>query len=155
MGHFFWDTLYIHPEVDRNGTWRAEEFGWMGGSDRANFTSNQSEHLNALIRYKIKFEKLRMDDAVFMFVDLQLTSLRELARCYMGTGETMFHHSFVHMRDEGKGEALMEQFQLQNVRSVQDIATVLNEGRPYYTGVAAPVHGPELETVEDLSLIHI
>ena len=78
----FKDYFYkrLHKEVDRNGTWAAEEFGWKGGSARANFVSNQSEHMNAVIRQRIKWRALRVDEVVHMYRDLQRAFLREYAR---------------------------------------------------------------------------
>ena len=48
-----WDPAFtayfedrILPDADRNGLWSVHSFGWTGNSERANFVSNQSEHVS-------------------------------------------------------------------------------------------------------------
>ena len=47
-----WDPAFTayymsqcYPHADLNGKWSAIKFGWTGFTERANFVSNQSEHV--------------------------------------------------------------------------------------------------------------
>jgi hypothetical protein len=82
-----WDPTFrshfmtkLHPEMDRNGRWTATKIGWKGFTKLSNFTSNQCEHMNSVVRERTKYKEISMTEAFDFFRDMQRAYLREGAR---------------------------------------------------------------------------
>ena len=62
-----WDPAFTayymsqcYPHADLNGKWSAIKFGWTGFTERANFVSNQSEHVKTkYLTFNMQIEVLK------------------------------------------------------------------------------------------------
>ena len=71
---------YIEPLVDKCSVWKAREIKWGGMTPTCIWSSNQSESYNRLLRHKLQYQEVEMDECFHVFRDIQRAVLMETIR---------------------------------------------------------------------------